>query len=58
MEYTKEQMIEFVNAVAYNHDYKGEGKWTKKEWDDEPLVDVREYTTEELLTIFLKQNAK
>ena len=56
MEYTKEQMIEFTNSVGFNHEYKGEGKWQKKEFDDEPLVDVREYTTDELLTIFLKEN--
>ena len=52
---TPKEAFEFVNAVAYNWEYKGEGKWQKKEWDDEPLVNVEQYTTEALYEIYMKQ---
>ncbi len=50
--------IEFAESMAYNYDYKLEGKWTKKEWDDDSVVDVREYTTPELYELFKKSKNK
>lgn len=47
--------IEFAKSLAYNYDYKEDGKWTRKEWDDEPIVDVAEHTTKELFTLFKKE---
>lgn len=52
------QAIEALDAVGYNYDYVGDGKWTRKEFDDEPLIDVRQYTTKELLLKFKAEHYK
>jgi hypothetical protein len=51
-------VLEFTNSIGYNYNYLGDGKWQKKDFDDVPLHDLQQYTTEFLYEEWMKQKAE
>lgn len=56
--FAKQEVIDFANAIGYNYNYLGDGKWEKKEFDDMPLIDVTIYTTELLFEEYQQSKQK